>query len=162
MNASLKCHGIPDEGFGRRLQAGGERPPPFSLLPTRKKYAPAERADKGREDKGRGDRNKGNCSLPFHPPRSFYGFAPIVAVMTGLIKRLQSVLREAGIKTSKYVDEGQVLGESGAEARQDMEILYSAAEEDIAGAREGFEISGLQQHSYKWSIGLARRSRMSY
>jgi hypothetical protein len=91
-------------------------------------YAPAERADKGREDKGRGERNKGNSSLPFHPLRSLCGFDPIVAVVTGLINRLQSVLHEAGIKTSKYVDDGQVLGESGAEARQDIEILYSVAE----------------------------------
>jgi hypothetical protein len=55
-----------------------------------------------------------------------YGFAPAVAVVTRLIKPLQGLLHEAGIRTSIYVDDGQVLGSSENEARQDMEVTVTA------------------------------------
>jgi hypothetical protein len=55
-----------------------------------------------------------------------YGFAPAVAVVTRLIKPLQSTLHEAGIRTSIYVDDGQVLARSKDEARQDMVTVVTA------------------------------------
>ncbi len=39
-----------------------------------------------------------------------------------LIKLLQGLLHEAGIRTSIYVDDGQVLGSIKDETRQDMEV----------------------------------------
>jgi hypothetical protein len=55
-----------------------------------------------------------------------YGFAPAVAVVTRLIKPLQSALNKAGIRTSIDVDDGQVLARNADEARQDMVTVVTA------------------------------------
>ena len=43
-------------------------------------------------------------------------------MVTRLIKPLQSYLHEVGIQTSIYVDDGEVVAESKAEAQRDMEF----------------------------------------
>ena len=46
-----------------------------------------------------------------------YGFESSVAVVTRLIKLLQGLLHKAGIRTSIYLDDGQVLGIAEDETR---------------------------------------------
>jgi hypothetical protein len=59
-----------------------------------------------------------------------YGFESSVALVTRLIKLLQGLLHEAGIRTSIYVDDGQVLGSIKDETRQDMEVAVTAFQLD--------------------------------
>ena len=52
-----------------------------------------------------------------------YGFAAAGAVVTRLIKPLQGYLHDKGIRTSIYMDDGQVVGGSAREVEDDMKMV---------------------------------------